>query len=203
MSRKGTKESLGREKKAEKKEIKRGYMIDKKKEHKNQRDEVQIVKKKLKKKEAEIKNLHKEIAELKEEYLRQLAEKENLRKRLEREKNEYYDYALSELLKELLLVLDNFERALDSENQGDGKSFREGIEMIYKQFQDLLMKQGVTPIEIKEKKFDPYLHQAFAAEESEEVEEPVVSEELQRGYKLHDRLLRPALVKVIVPKKGK
>ena len=75
--------------------------------------------------------------------------------------------------------------------------------MIYKQFRDLLLKQGVTPIEIKEKKFDPYLHQAFVTEESAEVKEPQVSEELQRGYKLHDRLLRPSLVKVIVPKKGK
>jgi molecular chaperone GrpE len=74
--------------------------------------------------------------------------------------------------------------------------------MIYKQYKDLLMKQGVKPIEIKEKKFDPHLHQAFMTEESEDVEEPEVAEELQKGYTLHNRLLRPALVKVVVPKKG-
>jgi len=124
----------------------------------------------------------------------ELAEQENLRKRMEREKSEYYDYALSEFLKELLVVLDNFERALEAQDESDGKSFREGIQMIYKQLCDLLLKQ---------KKFDPYFHQAFATEESEEVKEPQISEELQRGYKLRDRLLRPSLVKVIVPKKGK
>lgn len=203
MSRKVEKESSEKEKKAEEKEIEIEYIIDNKKEHKDQRDEAQMLKKKLKKKETEIKSLKKEIKKLKEEYLRQLADKDNLRKRLEREKNEYYDYALSELLKELLVVLDNFERALESEDQGDGKSFREGIEMINKQYRDLLMKQGVMPIEIEGKKFDPHLHQAFMSEESEEVNEPEVSEELQRGYKLHNRLLRPALVKVVVPKKGK
>jgi len=126
---------------------------------------------------------------------------ENLRKRLEREKDEFYQYALSELLIELFDVLDNLERALETQSKGNGKSFREGIEMIYKQYQDLLMKQGVKPIEIKEKKFDPHLHQAFMTEESEDVEEPEVAEELQKGYTLHNRLLRPALVKVLVPKK--
>lgn len=191
------------EKKAEGKKIEIEYIKDKKKEFKEQRDEAQMLKKRLKKKESEIKILKKEIGKLKEEYLRQLAEKENLRKRIEREKNEYYNYALSDLLKELIVVLDNFERALESEDQGDGKSFREGIEMIYRQYRDLLMKQGVVPIEIKEKKFDPHLHQAFMTEESEDVNELEVSEELQKGYKLHNRLLRPSLVKVHVPKKGK
>ena len=161
------------------------------------------MKDKLKKQESEIKLLKKENEELKEEYLRKTAEMENLRKRLDRQKSEFYQYALSEFLKELFFVLDNFERALESQNEGNGKNFREGIEMIYKQYLDLLMKQGVTPIEIKEKEFDPYLQQAFITEESEDVEEPVVIEELQKGYTLHNRLLRPALVKVIVPKKGK
>lgn len=203
MSPKAEDKSLENENKAKKKEIEVEYIIDKKKEHSFKQNKEKLLKKKLKKKETEIKTLKKDIEKFKEEYLRQLAEKENLRKRLEREKNEFYDYALSELLKELLVVLDNLERALESKDQGNGKSFREGVEMIYKQCRDLLMKQGVTPIEIKEKKFDPYLHQAFATEESEEVKEPEVSEELQRGYKLHDRLLRPSLVRVIIPKKGK
>ena len=179
------------------------YIMDKEKELKATQDKTKTLKDKLKKRESEIKLLKKENKILKEEYLRKIAEMENLRKRLEREKSEFYQYALSEFLKELFTVLDNFERALGSEGQGNGKSFREGIEMIYKQYLDLLMKQGVTPIEIKEKKFDPNLQQAFITEESEDVEEPEVIEELQRGYTLHNRLLRPALVKVVVPKKGK
>lgn len=201
MSEKEKNESLGQDKKEEKIEIE--YVVDKKKPRKTKRDEAEALKKKLKKSQSDIKKLNKEIDKLKEEYLRQMADKENLRKRLEREKSEFYDYALSELLKELLVVLDNFERALESQDQSNGKSFREGIEMIYKQYRDLLIKQGVTPVESKEKKFDPQFHQAFATEESEEVDEPEVGEELQKGYMLHNRLLRPALVKVIVPKKGK
>ena len=174
----------------------------KEKEHEAKQDKTKILKDKLNKRESEIKHLKIENENLKEEYLRKVAEMENLRKRLEREKGEFYQYALSELLKELFNVLDNFERALVTQNQGKGKSFREGIEMIYKQYQDLLMKQGVEPIEIKEKKFDPHLHQAFITEESEDVDEPEVVEEFQKGYTLHNRLLRPALVKVAVPKKG-
>ncbi|NIO47877.1 MAG: nucleotide exchange factor GrpE [Candidatus Aminicenantes bacterium] len=174
----------------------------KEKEPKAKQDKAKILKDKLNKRESEIKLIKTENKRLKEEYLRKIAEMENLRKRLEREKGEFYQYALSELLKELFDVLDNFERALETQSKGNGKSFREGIEMIYKQYQDLLMKQGVKPIEIKEKKFDPHLHQAFITEESEDVEEPEVVEELQKGYTLHNRLLRPALVKVAVPKKS-
>ena len=110
------------------------------------------MKTKLKKRVSEIKDLKKENKKLKDEYLRKIAEMENLRKRLEREKSDFYQYALSELLTELLVVLDNFERALESESKENGKSFREGIEMIYKQYHNLLMKQGITSVEIKEGK---------------------------------------------------
>ncbi len=165
-------------------------------------DEEKQLKRKLRKKDTQIKNLKKEMENIKADYLRQIADKENIRKRFEREKSEYYDYALGEFLRELLEVLDNFERALESQDEGNGRSFREGVQMIYKQYRDLLLKQGVTPIDIDEKKFDPHLHQAFMTEESDEVDEPEVSQELQKGYKLHNRLLRPSLVKVIVPRKG-
>jgi molecular chaperone GrpE len=149
----------------------------------------------------EIKKLKEEIEELKQEYLRQVADKENLRKRLEREKSEYYQYALSEFISELLGVLDNLERSLKSDEKKDAESLKQGVEMIYKQLVDLLNKYGVKPIEIKDKIFNPHLHQAFITEESEDTDEPQVSEELQRGYKLHERLLRPSLVKVVLPKK--
>lgn len=179
------------------------YVINKEKKQKEVPPEVKELKTNLKKQISEIKLLKKENKKLTDEYLRKIAEMENLRKRLEREKSEFYQYALSNFLEELLVVLDNFERALESESKGDGKSLQEGIEMIYKQYQNLLMKQGLASIELKGKKFDPYLHQAFMTEESEDVKEPEISEEIQKGYMLHNRLLRPTLVKVKVPKKDK
>jgi molecular chaperone GrpE len=165
--------------------------------------EVRHLKDKLKKREAEIRHLKKETESLKDQYMRKLADTENLRKRLEREKNEYYQYALSELLLEFLSILDNFERAIQaSTGDADGKTFREGIDLIYRMSLSLLLKRGVEPIEIKDGKFDPTLHHAMAMEESDAVQEPRVTEELQKGYTLHGRLLRPSLVKVVVPKKG-
>jgi molecular chaperone GrpE len=158
---------------------------------------------KLKKKDAELKRLRLELDDLKEAHLRRLADMENLRKRFEREKAEFQQYALSDLMLELLAIGDNFERALRSEPTDAGsKTFREGVELIFRMFQGLLAKHGVRPIMIENGAFDPSLHQAMVAEESGEVEEPTVSEELQKGYMLHDRLLRPTLVKVLVPKKG-
>lgn len=156
---------------------------------------------KLKRKDAEVRTLRKERDELKDKFLRALAEMENLRKRFERERTEYQQYVLSELLRELLVVLDNFERALNVQAQADGKSFRDGIELIYRQYMDLLKKQGVRPIEPADRKFNPAVHQAVLTEDSEKVEEPEVAEVLQRGYWLQNRLLRPAMVKVLIPKK--
>jgi len=158
---------------------------------------------KLRKRDAEIKRLQKELDELKETYLRKLADMENLRKRFERERGEYQQYALSGLLLELLGIADNFERALQSAPAaGDGKTLREGVELILRMFQNLLAKNGVRPILLEGRAFDPTFHHAMAVEESDEVAEPEIEEELQRGYLHHDRLLRPTLVKVRVPKKG-
>lgn len=171
----------------------------KKEDSKDKEIKFKALKDKLKKCEAEIKFFKKEHKELKGKYLRKAAEMENLRKRVAREKTEFYRYALAEFIKELFVVLDNFERALESNE--DSNILRQGIEMIYKQYTDLLMKQGIKAIETREKTFDPYLHQAFITEESENVDEPQIIEELQRGYTLYDRLLRPALVKVLIPKK--
>ena len=164
-------------------------------------EEDKGLKSRLKKKETEIKALKKDQDELKDKYLRKLAEIENLRKRFERERTDYLQYALSEFLRETLVVLDNFERALKTRDQADGKSFQEGVEMIYRQYLDLIKKKGIRPIELTDKKFDPAIHQAVLTEESDEVTEPEVAEELQRGYWLQDRLLRPAMVKVLVPRK--
>jgi len=162
------------------------------------------IKDKLKKKEAEIKHLKKELEETKEQLLRKLADIENLRKRFEREKSDYFQYALSGLLLELVGITDNFERALQSAPaDADGKTFRDGVELIFRMFQNLLAKNGVRPIVLKDKAFDPNFHHAMTVAESEDVKDPEVKEELQKGYMHHDRLLRPALVRVVVPKKGK
>ena len=161
------------------------------------------VKEKLRKKDAEIKALRKDLAELKDTYLRKLADMENLRKRVERERSEYQQYALSGLLLELLGIVDNFERALQSSAEGDGKTLRDGVELILRMFQNLLAKNGVRPIVLDSRAFDPNFHHAMTVEESDEVAEPEVVEELQKGYMHHDRLLRPTLVKVRVPKKGR
>jgi len=174
---------------------------DHKKPEKPEHDEVKSFKNKLKKREAEIKDLKKENEDLLDKYMRAVAEMENLRKRLEREKQDFYQFALNEFLREILNVQDNFERALMNKDQTDGKTFQEGIELIAKQFTDLIRKRGVEPIDAFQKKFDPNLHQAVLTEESDQVEEPLVGEELQKGYTLNGRLLRPSLVKVIIPKK--
>ena len=161
------------------------------------------IKDKLKKKEAEVKHLKKELEELKEAHLRRLADTENLRKRFEREKAEFQQYALSGLMLDLLTVGDNFERALQSAPPGeDGKTYREGVELIFRMLQSLLAKHGVRPITLEDRAFDPNFHHAMVVEESDQIEDPTIEEELQKGYMLHDRLLRPTLVKVLVPKKG-
>jgi len=165
-------------------------------------EEIKKLKARLQKKETEIKNLRKEKEEWKDKYLRALAEMDNARKRLEREKEEFTRFALSEFLKDLLSVVDNLERALETRDETDGRPFQEGVAMIYRQLLDLLRKQGVKPIERQDNKFDPSIHQALISEEAEGIEEPEVAAVLQKGYFLHDRLLRPALVKVFVPRKN-
>jgi molecular chaperone GrpE len=149
----------------------------------------------------ELEEARAEAALLKDRYLRTAAEMENQRKRLDRERSEYLQFGLSDLLKELLTVVDNFERAIAAGGEAGPESFRAGIGLIHKQMLDLLRKRGVTPVEAESDLFDPAFQQAIVTEESAETDEPRVAEELQRGYRLHDRLLRPALVRVLVPSK--
>jgi len=184
------------------KEIEIEFMDSKKKASKEEKKKINRLENKIIKQHKEIEELKKKADNFKDDYLRQMAEKENLRKRLEKEKTDHYHFALEDILKEFLTIMDNFERALNSrDNAQDAASFHKGIEMIYKQLSDIIFKQGVTPIEIEKGKFDPHLHQAFLTEETDKVDEMQVIEELQKGYKLHDRLLRPSLVKVAVPRK--
>jgi len=122
------------------------------------------------------------------------AEFDNFRKRQAKENADFRDYALTNAIRELLPILDSLDRALQT--QPEGAEFRKGVELIDKQFHDALAKLGVEPIEAKGHAFDPNLHQAIQMVESREVEGNHVVDELQRGYRIKDRLLRPAMVTV-------
>ena len=123
------------------------------------------------------------------------AELENYRKRSAREQQEFKEYAVADAIKALLPILDSLDRALKT-NAASLDDFRSGIELIDKQFHDALAKLGVEPVEAEGQPFDPNLHQAIQMVDTEEVEDNHVIDELQRGYKLKDRLLRPAMVRV-------
>lgn len=137
-----------------------------------------------------------DTAEWRDRYLRTLADFDNYRKRADREKQEFFKYALAGALRDLLPVLDNFDRALDHAEEGD--EFHRGVSLIYKQFFDVLQKHGVRVIEEGNVKFDPNIHEAVVRVEDPSVPSHTVVQVLQKGYFLHDRLLRPAMVKVAV-----
>jgi molecular chaperone GrpE len=129
-------------------------------------------------------------------YMRAIADFENFRKRTEREKADFFRYATSSVLKDMLPVLDNFDRALDHAAEGD--EFHKGVLLIYKQLFEVLQKSGLRPIDEANVSFDPNIHEAVVREENDSVPSHTVVAILQKGYFLHDRLLRPALVKVAV-----
>ncbi len=156
----------------------------------------------LEARDARIADLQLELARFKDAYVRKMADMDNLRKRLERDKNDFYQYALTDIMVEFLTIKDNLERALDRpEDESNGRSFREGIDLIYRMFGGLLAKNGVQEVEVKDGKFDPNVHQATSSVEVEGIEEPEIAEVLQKGYLLNGRLIRPAMVRVNIPKK--
>lgn len=140
--------------------------------------------------------LQREKDALQDRLLRTVAEFDNYRKRVERERGEFAAYAAADVLADLLPIVDNLERALDTPAGSSGDAFRKGVELIHKQMLDVLRKRGVKPIEALGADFDPNVHQAVIHEASSDHREGEVIEELQRGYKIGDRLLRPAMVKV-------
>jgi molecular chaperone GrpE len=130
-------------------------------------------------------------------YLRSLADMENLKKRSARDKEEYSKYATLPLIKKLLPVVDDLERALvQFDNSKDLDALSKGVEMITRNLQDILKNEGVERIEAMGKPFDPEFHQPLLVEESEEHPENTIIEELQTGYTLRGRVIRPSLVKV-------
>ena len=123
------------------------------------------------------------------------AEFDNARKRAAREQQEFREFAAADVIKNILPVLDSFERALKAP-AGDSDDLRSGLELIYRQFQDALQKMGVRPIESVGKPFDPRVHEAIEMVDTNEAEDHHVLDELQRGYNYKGRLLRPAMVRV-------
>ena len=142
-----------------------------------------------------LEELRREKDSLQDRLLRTAAEFDNYRKRVERERRDLADYMKADILAEILPIVDNFERALQAPSS-DIDSLRKGVELIHKQMHDFLRKRGVTPIEALGADFDPNFHQAVIHETSPSHREGEVIEELQRGFMLGDKLLRPAMVKV-------
>ena len=147
---------------------------------------------------AEVTELQKIRAErdtLLDRLARLQAEFENARKRAVREQQEFRDFATADAIKALLPAIDSFERALNAPASQENE-FRSGVELIYKQLQDALTRLGVRPVPAKGEPFDPHVHEAIEMVETSDAPDHQVMDELQRGYKLKERLLRPAMVRV-------
>jgi molecular chaperone GrpE len=141
-----------------------------------------------------LEELRRERDAVQDRLLRTAAEFDNYRKRMDRERRDLAEYTAGEVMKDLLPIIDNLERALHAAEQDD--PLRKGVELIHKQMLEMLRKRGVTPIEALGADFDPNFHQAVIHEESAQHREGEVMEELQRGYVVGERLLRPSMVKV-------
>ncbi|KAB2841481.1 nucleotide exchange factor GrpE [bacterium] len=134
-----------------------------------------------------------------EKYLRQYAEFDNFRKRIAKEKEEALRYGNEKFVKELLPVLDGLEQALSHAEASDKRAIVHGVQLVLRQFLKVLENFGVTPVDSVGLPFDPHHHEAMAHHESEEHEPHTVVNEYRRGYKMHERLIRPSLVTVAKP----
>ena len=188
------KESLENEELAENKEGKAEEDISEEINEEKNVDEEELLK-------TEEEKLIEEVQILKEEKIRVLAEMENLRKRFDREKIDSIKYGSVNFARDILLPGDNLERALSAINQKEDqpqsiKNLIEGLKMVQKEFSTALEKNGINKINTINKKFDPNLHQAMMEVEREDIDEGIVVQEIQTGYMMYDRLLRPAMVSV-------
>ena len=185
-------------------------MEEKKKHHENHKPEAAATEEKaVTLNEADFQKLQQEADKAKDlwdKYVRLQAEFENTRKRMEKDKQEFTRYATEEIIVELLNILDDLERSVGvaGEQEGEAESkeshslkvFLKGVEMILAHLYDLLKKHGVKPIEAEGKIFDPHFHEALMQVVDPDVPEHTVVEELQKGYMLHDRVIRTSKVKV-------
>ena len=155
---------------------------------------------------AELKRVETENAELKDRLARRQADFENYRKRVERERTETYNRVVADVAAKLLPVLDNLKRALDAESSVEAsesdefRHFLSGVDLIYKQLNGVLDALGVKPIAAVGEQFDPHVHEAVVTEATDDYEPDTVMQEIVAGYRLGDKLIRPALVKVATRK---
>lgn len=155
-----------------------------------EKSEIEILQEELQKKTEEAQKHY-------DQYLRSLAEVENMRKRTQREKEEYIKYAHVSIIKKLLPIIDDLNRGIKAAGQSkDFETLHKGVEMTAKNLQELLKNEGVSAIDCLGKPFDPQYHEPLMVEPSHEHPENTVIEELSKGYTLHDRVIRPSLVKV-------
>jgi molecular chaperone GrpE len=151
---------------------------------------------------AEKERENQELKEKNDQLLRHVADMENFKKRLERERADLREYANESLMKELLPVVDNLELALNhGRQQESGSALLEGVENVLKGFLQVMTKFGVTPIQAQGEKFDPAFHNAVMQQEDDTAPDQTILQELQKGYLLKNRLLRPAMV-VVARKSG-
>lgn len=146
---------------------------------------------------ADVSKLERELADLRDRSIRTLADFDNYRKRADREREDIRRYATTELLRDLVGVVDNLNLALGS--GGTAEDLKKGVELTLRQFADLLRRNGVREVAALGERFDPAQHEAVSKHEDGSVSVPTVVDELRRGYFLHDRLLRPAMVRVALP----
>ena len=144
----------------------------------------------------EIEKLKAQVQEKEERALRLQADFENFRRRTSKEKEELSAVVTQGILKDMLPLLDNFERAMAAEAK-DIDSFKQGVEMIFKQFGEVLVKNGLEHIEVEGQKFDPNYHQAVMRVENPDMEDEAIAQELQKGYMVKGRVIRPSMVQVV------
>jgi molecular chaperone GrpE len=155
---------------------------------------------------AELKRLEGEVKELRDSVARRQADFENYRKRMDRERSETYNRVVADIAAKLLPVLDNLKRALETEasveasESDEFRHFLSGVDLIYKQLTGVLDAFGVKPVLAEGEQFNPHLHEAVVTEPTDDYEPDTVMQEIVRGFRLGDKLIRPALVKVAVKK---
>ena len=145
---------------------------------------------------SELEKLQAAVQEKEERALRLQADFENFRRRTAKEKEELSAVVTQGILKDMLPLLDNFERAMAAEAK-DIESFKQGVEMIFKQFGEILVKNGLEHIEVEGAKFDPNYHQAVMRVENPDLEDETIAQELQKGYMVKGRVIRPSMVQVV------
>ena len=202
--------------KKDEKELQEKAKLTERKKYKLMNKEEMI--RKIIEKEEALKNIEEELSETKKlvqekdnlskEYLKHLerlqADFDNYKKRQEKKQKEFIEFANEELINNLLSVLDNLERALDStENEKDIKAIKEGINNTLKEFRNILNKEGVKPMQSIGHKFDPYKHEAVMRIDTDKYSEDTITEEFRKGYYIKSKVLRPAMVKVAVSTKEK